>query len=1346
MNNNFLRITHCADVQVKNRNIPLYISTEKTLKSIENYIQSSQVPIHIISGDLFEYATPNESERKLIYNHIARLIQIPTLKEIVIIAGNHDLLKENKKEQENKDNTNNAISIFADLVKFFDTDKLRYFSETGVYQSNVYSKIYYHVYSLEDKETWGTNMFKQVDGIKLCLYHAMIKEYVDYDKLPIPNHVYSKLDSMDMFPSNSLILAGDIHKTLIFEDKTNLKKFIYPGSTMQHTFGEGVYFNDDKINNGASDKCMMQYFIPLDNCETIYDIKISKVELKNQVSYNTILLDNKKSIPLIKEYLNNINIKEGLNQTFIKIISSNKFISEEKNLFDILKAKYNNAYIQFDYQKFDNTTVTSDNKIIQDIIDKKSEELKNSNSTLNTNGILSTNNIDDLLLNQEQLTTLFDSVLDKIIVSLSNEFDKETNEKDVHSDIINLFKQQLSLVTENSNNSRYNIEFKNIKCNGFMLLGENNINLDYYNIVRILGTNGVGKTTLYRMIRWCITGQIYEGMSNNQVVKNNLLVFNKKQPNNNVVAVNLELLINNQRVNVIRSVKRIWKQNVTEEQKLEQNWFDYVSNIERTFELHIFDKESTEPVKKLSGDNAEKLLIKWFGNTLNTILFLNQSKITSILNTASDKLNELILNYIGVDYLNKLESNLDCVKQDLFNIVAKPKRDLESIRESIIDSKILVEKYEKLMVENEDKQSYTNSIINELKAGLELVVNNLLKSQNPDIAISNLTEDLINKTKEKKILEEETNQVFEKPLFTLIKPTLDSERINQFDNEIDKNLKLIDELTQEINNLKSKDLKNIENKIDEFIENKKNQLNNKLVETQNKFNQINTDIKNTYEIIIKEYFIDEEKHYINSVKELRDSKSKLEEQNNQITNKIKEFEEQIKSGICPTCNRPFEDDFETHKVELTKKIEIIKNKFTSNEKQIKETDDVISKYEKLLFELSLKKEKALKQDFSLFVEFENEEYKSKLEQYYEELKNTETFINKISDLISKTDKLKLVLTGDLTNIDLYENFKSIYEEYKNICKNIDDNQEKINQLKSSNEELEKYKKEKIEVYNLELETYQSKYEKYIEECNNIDKLNSEINIKKEKLNTLNVEIEKIKFSIENMKLQLPEYTKQLERKKSLENDIDKNQDILKSLNDEKLNIKIQIQAAENGKNNYQKEYDDYLIWKKNNIIWKVYSKLIKNNFKDIVFEYYRSYLNNTLNYLLSDVNFKLYWNKNSDLTMISCDNGMVTYQSVHQSSGMETTFLGLALIYTIHVLNVKNSVSHIFIDEISGTLNKGTELSYIAKDYQDLFVKILGKFKDKSIWIVDHSIDDLHENVCYEVIPKDNYSIFIIKD
>ena len=77
---------------------------------------------------------------------------------------------------------------------------------------------------------------------------------------------------------------------------------------------------------------------------------------------------------------------------------------------------------------------------------------------------------------------------------------------------------------------------------------------------------------------------------------------------------------------------------------------------------------------------------------------------------------------------------------------------------------------------------------------------------------------------------------------------------------------------------------------------------------------------------------------------------------------------------------------------------------------------------------------------------------------------------------------------------------------------------------------------------------------------------------------------------------------------------------------------------------------------------------------------------NKLNILLEGLDFRLYWNNDSNLYLTKFSknengNTELIYLPVKLASGMQTTFLGLSLIYSFHLLNIKNSLSHIFIDE-----------------------------------------------------------------
>ena len=211
---------------------------------------------------------------------------------------------------------------------------------------------------------------------------------------------------------------------------------------------------------------------------------------------------------------------------------------------------------------------------------------------------------------------------------------------------------------------------------------------------------------------------------------------------------------------------------------------------------------------------------------------------------------------------------------------------------------------------------------------------------------------------------------------------------------------------------------------------------------------------------------------------------------------------------------------------------------------------------------------------------------------------------------------------------------------------------------------------------------------------------------------------------------------------SIESAIQNQETTIEGINEKDTEFAVKLNTLATNRKQNEEMIDKALLWERNDTIFKVYSKIIKTSFRDIVFEYYRGYLNNTLDILLSDVNFKLFWDSDSQLSMISTNSTQVTYIPVNQASGMETIFSGLALIYTISILNIKHTTSHIFIDELSGQLSTGKNLSGDVKNYQELFVNILSKFNERTIFIVDHNVDDINENVVYEVTKGDNGNIY----
>ena len=259
-------------------------------------------------------------------------------------------------------------------------------------------------------------------------------------------------------------------------------------------------------------------------------------------------------------------------------------------------------------------------------------------------------------------------------------------------------------------------------------------------------------------------------------------------------------------------------------------------------------------------------------------------------------------------------------------------------------------------------------------------------------------------------------------------------------------------------------------------------------------------------------------------------------------------------------------------------------------------------------------------------------------------------------------------------------------------------------------------------------------QKVINHNNNVDKRNdliirinalkSEIEItkeKKEKFDTLN---EKKKAYSEEIQKSKTEYNAIVTRFNQLEKEI------------------VVVNSKINELHRVLFEYDEY---KKRLVTFNVYKTIVEDKFPEAIFLYYQQFINNILNELLEDMNFKLYWHTSGDLYMTVIENGNIVYRPVLLSSGMQNAFLGLSLVYAIHELNIKNNISHIFIDEISGQLNSGKELSNKEDviNYQSELSNLLSKFKNKSIFIIDHVIENLFETMSYEVVKSSDGSKYI---
>lgn len=1259
MENNIFKqfkIAHIADLHLNLKKSEL--PQKRMFDDIINTVSDRHYGIDslIIAGDIFDVTPQTNAEIKLVYQFLVDLLNIDTLDEVIFMEGNHDLILKKSQQKEETDIT--VFDTFINMLNSLNEDysnKFIYINKSDIYQSKMHQNIKYVGYCLRD----GMNLQpfeKDSNSTYIGIYHDILKEYAIEKKLPVRQDILDRKLSIDTFKNDGCdyVIAGDIHENYNFDNY-----FFYSGSAQQVNAGEGEYIkilknNQIKFDETTSEKFINIYQIDTNTHKLFLDKKESLINFRNYVTIDIketytiaeimdMLVQNKDIIETILP--SKFNVVE--NTIVIKLLYYYRQVESEltNKIQEFFKSILNNLESKIEV-KYSGLQIESEEAIekIQKVLEIV-QDTTDDNTDIESNGevIISDDlkSLKPIHLTDEQIQKLFEAQID----TLNN---SDIDDK-VKSDVINLFKSEYSNILNYHTNKFYDIKLLSIYTNSFMGLGENNIDLDIPGLVRIKGTNGIGKTTLYNMIKYVITGNVFDGLSKSQKVKNALLLFNDSNPDIDEQIIKLSFTINQKPLEIIRKNERVWKNNVSDEQKTSINWKDYVSTVKSSVVIKTLEKtiENQEVV--------ENLLNEWFGNTINNIVILNSQKLSEILNTTGSNLKDLILFYLGINYLSILKDNLPNIKESLN--ISKPNINYNNTRvelnENIQKSTEITKQqkdFENIKIDYEEKiKSYENN--------LESINNQLIAlGYNPTVI------ELNQETLDNLQIEYDKVKDFAEKQIEPAKTNIDYER-KQIDLEFQEKQKEYNEFIEKINQARIK-LETLKSeRIQENQKSIKNEFDTKITDIETEINDL-TSKRNKVEIDFNT--------------KLEDAKSR----NRQYLFEIDKIEKELESGICQSCKRPFDVDVK-HVEELNQKLSEFKQLYNGSKTEI---DSILQKKNNELsdFDSNINEKKdnlmLLRRDF-------DKQLSLTLSVVYEDLEEKK---RKLSDL-NDTKKL----------------------EFDKCIKEKDD---KISEL------IEIERKSNIEI------------QKVINHNNNVDKRNDLIaRINALKSEITNVEEKKEKFDTLNEKKKA--YSEEIQKAKTEYNAI------VTRFNQLGKEIVV-VNSKINQLTNVLMEYDEY---KKRLVTFNVYKTIVEDKFPEAIFLYYQQFINNVLNELLEDMNFKLYWHTSGDLYMTVVENGNIVYRPVLLSSGMQNAFLGLSLVYAIHELNIKNNISHIFIDEISGQLNSGKELSNKEDviNYQSELSNLLSKFKNKSIFIIDHVIENLFETMSYEVVKSSDGSKYI---
>ena len=259
-------IIHCADIHIRlNQRLEEYASIlEKFIeqcKEVASKYKKDEVRI-VISGDILH--SKNTISPNLITMTSFFLRQLEEIAKVIVIAGNHDLIVENKEK------TDSITAIFDtasfDNCIFLDAE-LDYRSGCAIDDNIVW--VLYSIYEDFMKPPTLEDIKKEKPNNKFIgLFHGQVIGST-------LNNGYVSDCGLDgsTFDGCDCVMAGHLHKRQIL--KRGDCEIVYPGSLIQQTYGETVSQHGFAVWNVGD---MSYKFIDVESDYGLYDVVIDNIE------------------------------------------------------------------------------------------------------------------------------------------------------------------------------------------------------------------------------------------------------------------------------------------------------------------------------------------------------------------------------------------------------------------------------------------------------------------------------------------------------------------------------------------------------------------------------------------------------------------------------------------------------------------------------------------------------------------------------------------------------------------------------------------------------------------------------------------------------------------------------------------------------------------------------------------------------------------------------------------------------------------------------------------------------------------------------------------------------------
>lgn len=220
------KIVHLADIHI--RTFRMHDEYQEVFKNLIRDLNGlladykrEEIRI-VIAGDLVHQKIIISNEQLMLGTWFLRKLE--EIAPVILIAGNHDLLENNK----------DRMDSISPMVQFLPDHNINYFKESKCYLDG---DVVWCVYSIfeENARPDIESARKQFgeDKTYIGLYHAALMNA----KTDIGYEIDHGAD-LDIFEGCDLVMLGDIHKRQTFNHKGII--IAYPSSLIQQNFGENI--------------------------------------------------------------------------------------------------------------------------------------------------------------------------------------------------------------------------------------------------------------------------------------------------------------------------------------------------------------------------------------------------------------------------------------------------------------------------------------------------------------------------------------------------------------------------------------------------------------------------------------------------------------------------------------------------------------------------------------------------------------------------------------------------------------------------------------------------------------------------------------------------------------------------------------------------------------------------------------------------------------------------------------------------------------------------------------------------------------------------------------------------